>query len=783
MASADADTDKREFVRRVTRLLIALVAVVVVLDVVGIFTGDPVLNAVLTAISLLALIGMISAKRLADADEAERALERVFMVAFSVVIGVATISEAENTTTAVALGIIVLILGPRVLPRARIDRWVFVAITVYVAVALIDLFAPDYRLGSDADDNLRFRYFVYLALAILGIFAGRQLPRFPVSSKLSIAFIVAALGPFLIYSEIDQAALERREREAQSSRLEGQAERAAAAVDGSLVRLHDTLRWLAEDEALRRELGPEGAVASRSAVLERWLSRVIPGDQRAWALGVLVGTDGAILGRMGSVPLAGAALGSVLGETRGASSAISTAAVGDDVWIVVSSAVRGGGGEYLALVLHPDVVRSWVAGASERSDLAFVIVSERGAAQTIASGGALRPDDGPVAIPADFASASAAIKGPGWRLTVAEDRSQLSGLLEEGEQRNRAIILILMVLATGVAYLLGRRITGSLAELSHAMDRFTSGETAARAEVSAVDDIGDLAARFNLLAEQIGGLIQEQDAKTHALREEVSAGQRKEERLRVLNAELAAARDQAMAANRAKSTFLAQMSHELRTPLNAIIGYTEMVHENLQKRAQAEDASDLDKALKAAHHLLGIISDILDLSKIEAGKHELALKDFDVIDLVEEVAATVMPLMSRNNNHLEVRKQVERLPVRSDRTKLKQSLLNLLSNAAKFTKDGRVQLSVDVSEVNGQRWLALSVRDEGIGIPPQKLSLLFEPFTQVDNSPTRRFDGTGLGLAISRRFCRMLGGDVSVESELGKGSVFVIRVPVRSELG
>ncbi|MCA9658115.1 MAG: HAMP domain-containing protein, partial [Myxococcales bacterium] len=329
---------------------------------------------------------------------------------------------------------------------------------------------------------------------------------------------------------------------------------------------------------------------------------------------------------------------------------------------------------------------------------------------------------------------------------------------------------------------LGRRVAGSLSVLGQAMDRFTSGETEARARVSSDDDLGALASRFNALAEQVGGILREQEAQTVTLRDEVTEGQRKEERLRVLNAELAAARDQAMAANRAKSTFLAQMSHELRTPLNAIIGYTEMVHEELGNRGLHEPEEDLRKALQAAHHLLGIISDILDLSKIEAGKHELAIKSFDIIDLVDEVVDTVGPLVVRNGNRLDVVKKVERVPMRSDRIKLRQSLLNLLSNAAKFTKRGTVRLTIDVTAVDGIRWLSLTVEDDGIGIPEGKISMLFEPFTQVDNSPTRRFDGTGLGLAITRRFCRMLGGDVSVESSLGRGSVFVIRVPTATLL-
>ena len=339
-----------------------------------------------------------------------------------------------------------------------------------------------------------------------------------------------------------------------------------------------------------------------------------------------------------------------------------------------------------------------------------------------------------------------------------------------------------MLLATLSSYFIGRRLASALDILREAMSRFTSGEVGARALLDADSEFGELARRFNLLAEQVGGLLREQAEQTSALQGEVAEGLRKGERLRVLNADLASARDQALAANRAKSTFLAQMSHELRTPLNAIIGYTEMVHEELGSRGLHQAEEDLRRALQAAHHLLGIISDILDLSKIEAGRHDIVLRDFDAIDLIDEVTDTVEPILIRNRNRLEVIKRVERTPMRSDRIKLRQSLLNLLSNAAKFTKNGKVTLTVDVAIVDGNRWLTLTVEDEGIGIPDDKLSLLFEPFTQVDSSPTRRFDGTGLGLAITRRFCRLLGGDVSVESVLGEGSVFVIRVPTQTVL-
>jgi signal transduction histidine kinase/DNA-binding response OmpR family regulator/HAMP domain-containing protein len=241
--------------------------------------------------------------------------------------------------------------------------------------------------------------------------------------------------------------------------------------------------------------------------------------------------------------------------------------------------------------------------------------------------------------------------------------------------------------------------------------------------------------------------------------------------------ELEEARLEADSANRAKSQFLANMSHELRTPLNAIIGYSEMLIEEANEIKEGDFAGDLGKIRTAGKHLLGLINDILDFSKIEAGKMDVLVESVDVKALLAEVESTILPLLAKNNNQLTIVAPDDPGTMQSDVTKLRQNLFNLLSNAAKFTKDGAITLTVQRFARPDGDWLSFAVRDSGIGMTPEQRGRLFQAFTQADAATTRNFGGTGLGLAITRHFCRMLGGDISVDSEYGKGSTFTMTLP------
>lgn len=302
-----------------------------------------------------------------------------------------------------------------------------------------------------------------------------------------------------------------------------------------------------------------------------------------------------------------------------------------------------------------------------------------------------------------------------------------------------------------------------------------------RVEEGRADEVGTLMRSFNQMLENIEirerelqAARAEMEEVNHTLEEKVES--RTSELARLMD-EAQEAREAAERANRTKDGFLANMSHELRTPLNAIIGYSEMLKEEAEDLGEEVFIQDLDKIHGAGKHLLGLISDILDISKIESGKMELFVEKLEITEMIREIGHTIAPLVEKNGNTLEVDCPADIGGMEADLTKLKQAIFNLLSNASKFTKEGTIGLEVKRVMEGLDEYVLFVVSDTGIGMTEKQMDKVFEAFTQADAGTTKKYGGTGLGLTITRQFCRLMGGDASVESEAGRGSTFTLKIP------
>lgn len=359
--------------------------------------------------------------------------------------------------------------------------------------------------------------------------------------------------------------------------------------------------------------------------------------------------------------------------------------------------------------------------------------------------------------------------------------------LRQWSQRARRYvnILIVFVLVSGLfAFFVSSKLQGFISRpILHLEDTMRMVSANKNYGVRAVktygDEIGRLIDGFNTMLSEIqqrDTVLQstngELKTRTQELEEEIY--HRKQTQEELLNAKHAAEE-----ANRAKSTFLANMSHELRTPLNAIIGYSEMLEEETRDSGKVENVQDLKKIQAAGKHLLALINDVLDLSKIEAGKMGLHLETFEVSQVIDEMVTTLQPAAAKNTNTIRVHLGENVGAMRADITKVRQILFNLLSNACKFTDHGTISLNVDQLKVDGKNWIQFQVSDTGIGISATQKENLFKEFAQADSSIARKYGGTGLGLAITHRFVQLMKGKISVESEAGQGATFTVQLPAQ----
>ncbi len=351
--------------------------------------------------------------------------------------------------------------------------------------------------------------------------------------------------------------------------------------------------------------------------------------------------------------------------------------------------------------------------------------------------------------------------------------------------RNRQIRIFmifsisLVALGAFMGLVIDKYVRRPFQRLESATQRYISGDKNARVDISTKDEFGILASFMNEMLDRINE--KEENLKTEATERHSAAGKVREQRdaLQTLTDELTLARDQAFAASHAKSAFLANMSHELRTPLNAVIGYSELLIDEAVDNNQNEQISDLQKIRSAGKHLLTLINDVLDISKIEAGKMELLLEVFDVTPMVKETASMIAPLLRKNNNDFSYTLCDDNITMSSDSTRVKQILFNLLSNASKFSQNASIHLEVKLSGVD---MIHFKIIDTGIGINQTQIDRLFNEFVQADDSTTRKYGGTGLGLAICRQLCRLMGGDIIATSNPGKGSTFIASLPLRTEI-
>lgn len=315
---------------------------------------------------------------------------------------------------------------------------------------------------------------------------------------------------------------------------------------------------------------------------------------------------------------------------------------------------------------------------------------------------------------------------------------------------------LLLLMGLSIAWWISRYFTMPVSQLASAIElsdvhknRFQLVETNAENEIA-------------VLYNGYNKMIQQIEISTRELREAIDK------------------KEKADLANQAKSSFLANMSHELRTPLNAILGYSEIIKEDADTSQQSQIINDADKIHSSGTYLLELINNLLDLSKIEADKMELNYSVFPVAYIVSEVLTTVNPLLVKKANHIDISIQDNITDIETDMTRLRQILINLLSNANKFTENGRIKIEISTAELQGQAYCYFHVQDSGIGITAEQLTRLFVPFGQADERISGKYGGTGLGLVISKRFSQLLGGDITVESEPGKGSRFTVRLPMRA---